>query len=107
MRNVVPTPSFVLKKMYPPDCSTWVDEQAIAQPLCGARRPGHFRGVCTIVAKLFNLVLPHVAIFGQKDFQQAAIIRRMVRDLFVDVDIVGTLTGSYARAVQHFGIDGL
>ena len=80
-----PTPS----NMYAPDHSVWVVEDgALSDCLCGARRPGHFRGVCTVVAKLFNLVHPHTAVFGQKDFQQATIIRRMVRDLDFDVDVV-------------------
>lgn len=80
-----PTPS----AMYSPDHSVWVVEDGILSDcLCGARRPGHFRGVCTVVAKLFNLVHPHTAVFGQKDFQQATIIRRMVRDLDFDVDVV-------------------
>ena len=80
-----PTPA----NMYAPDHSVWVVEDgALSDCLCGARRPGHFRGVCTVVAKLFNLVRPHIAVFGQKDFQQATIIRRMVRDLNFDIDIV-------------------
>lgn len=75
--------------MYAPVHSVWVVEDgALSDCLCGARRPGHFRGVCTVVAKLFNLVHPHVAVFGQKDFQQATIIRRMVRDLNFDVEIL-------------------
>ncbi|MGN0852813.1 MAG: pantoate--beta-alanine ligase [Kiritimatiellia bacterium] len=75
--------------MYDPDFSVWVDEAgALSGSLCGARRPGHFRGVCTVVAKLFNLVHPHVAVFGQKDYQQATIVRRMVRDLNFDVSVV-------------------
>ena len=75
--------------MYAPDHSVWVVEDgALSDCLCGARRPGHFRGVCTVVAKLFNLVHPQVAVFGQKDFQQATIIKRMVRDLNFDIDIV-------------------
>ena len=80
-----PTPD----NMYASDHSVWVVEDgALSDCLCGARRPGHFRGVCTVVAKLFNLVHPHVAVFGQKDFQQATIIRRMVRDLNFDVEIL-------------------
>lgn len=80
-----PTPA----NMYAPDHSVWVVEDgALSGCLCGARRPGHFRGVCTVVAKLFNIVCPHVAVFGQKDFQQAAIIRRMVRDLDFGVEVL-------------------
>jgi pantoate--beta-alanine ligase len=74
--------------MYPDRHSTYVDEESLSGGLCGARRPGHFRGVCTVVAKLFNLVHPHFAVFGQKDYQQAAVIRRMVRDLNFDLDVV-------------------
>ena len=75
--------------MYAPDHSVWVlEDGALSDRLCGARRPGHFRGVCTVVAKLFNLVHPHVAVFGQKDFQQATIIRRMARDLNFDVEVL-------------------
>lgn len=79
-----PTP----ENMYLDAHSVYVNEDALSASLCGARRPGHFRGVCTVVAKLFNLVHPHFAVFGQKDFQQAAVIRRMVRDLNFDLDIV-------------------
>lgn len=67
--------------MYPPQSSTWVEVKELDRFLCGASRPGHFRGVCTVVAKLFNLVLPDVAFFGAKDGQQVRIIQRMVRDL--------------------------
>lgn len=74
--------------MYAPDASVFVTEERLERGLCGARRPGHFRGVCTVVAKLFNLALPDVAVFGQKDYQQAAIIRRMVRDLNFPVKVV-------------------
>jgi len=80
-----PTPD----NMYAQDHSVWVVEDgSLSDCLCGTRRPGHFRGVCTVVAKLFNLVHPHFAVFGQKDFQQATIIRRMVRDLNFDVEIL-------------------
>jgi pantoate--beta-alanine ligase len=74
--------------MYAPDASTAVVEEALSRRLCGASRPGHFRGVCTVVAKLFNCVRPDVAVFGQKDAQQALVIRRMVRDLDFPVEIV-------------------
>jgi len=74
--------------MYAPDASVFIVEECLSKGLCGAKRPGHFRGVCTVVAKLFNLALPHVAVFGQKDYQQAAIIRRMVRDLNFPLEIV-------------------
>ena len=80
-----PTP----ENMYAPDHSVWmVEDGALSGSLCGARRPGHFRGVCTVVAKLFNLAHPNFAVFGQKDFQQAAIIRRMVRDMNFDLEII-------------------
>lgn len=73
--------------MYAPDFSVFVDEERLSKGLCGARRPGHFRGVCTVVAKLFNIVQPDVAVFGQKDYQQAQVIKRMVRDLNFPVEI--------------------
>jgi pantoate--beta-alanine ligase len=74
--------------MYPPDFQTWVDVEKITQPLEGEKRPGHFRGVATVVTKLFNAVQPQKAFFGQKDAQQAAVIRQMVRDLNMPVEIV-------------------
>ena len=76
------------KDMYPSDFSTWVEEKALSLPLCGKSRPGHFRGVCTVVLKLFNLVQPYAAIFGQKDAQQAAVICRMARDLNIPIQII-------------------
>lgn len=75
-------------EVYPADNSTYVIEEAVSLPLCGALRPGHFRGVATVVLKLFNLTQPHFAFFGQKDSQQCAVIERMVRDLNVPVEIV-------------------
>jgi len=75
--------------VYPPGAQTFVTVDALAEPLCGAHRPGHFRGVATVVLKLFTIVQPDVAVFGEKDYQQLAVIRRMVRDLFLDVDVVG------------------
>ncbi len=74
--------------MYPPGFQTWVEVETISQPLEGSMRPGHFRGVTTVVAKLFNAVQPHSAYFGQKDAQQAAVIRRMTRDLNFLIEIV-------------------
>ncbi len=79
-----PTPA----NMYLDRHSVYVTEEDLSKGLCGARRPGHFRGVCTVVAKLFNLTHPDFAVFGQKDYQQAQVIRRMVRDLNFDLDIV-------------------
>lgn len=75
--------------MYAPEAATWVEVPALARHLCGASRPTHFRGVCTVVAKLFLLVRPTFAVFGQKDWQQLAILRRMTADLGFDVEIVG------------------
>jgi pantoate--beta-alanine ligase len=74
--------------MYPPGYQTWVEVEGITQPLEGSMRPGHFRGVTTVVAKLFNAVQPHKAYFGQKDAQQAAVIRQMTRDLNFSLEIV-------------------
>jgi pantoate--beta-alanine ligase len=78
-----------VEEVYPDGAQTWVDVEKLAQPLCGASRPGHFRGVTTVVSKLFLAAKPHVAVFGQKDFQQVAVIRRMARDLGFDVEVIG------------------
>jgi len=79
-----PTPEV----MYSPNFATWVDVEGLTKPLEGAARPGHFRGVTTVVAKLFNAVQPQKAYFGQKDAQQAAVIRQMTRDLNFPIEIV-------------------
>lgn len=81
-----------VEEMYAPDFSVSVEENSLANTLCGWSRPGHFRGVCTVVAKLFHLLSPDAAVFGEKDFQQLAIIRRMVRDLNFPVEIIGVPT---------------
>src|SRR6059058_166596 len=80
------------REMYFDDRSVYVEETRLSAGLCGAARPGHFRGVCTVVTKLFNLLAPTAAVFGQKDYQQLAIIRRMVRDLNFPVEIIGVPT---------------
>ena len=77
-----------VKDMYPEGFATFVDVERLGEGLCGKSRPGHFRGVTTVVAKLFNVVLPDVAVFGAKDAQQAFVIRRMVRDLNFQTRIV-------------------
>jgi pantoate--beta-alanine ligase len=73
--------------MYLPGSQTFLEVRELQKPLCGASRPGHFAGVATVVAKLFHITLPHVAVFGEKDYQQLAIIRRMVRDLDFGIEI--------------------
>ena len=75
-------------EMYAEDCSIYVGESTLSKTLEGKSRPGHFRGVCTVVAKLFNILTPAAAVFGEKDFQQLAIVRRMVRDLNFRIDII-------------------
>jgi pantoate--beta-alanine ligase len=75
--------------IYPLGDQTHVEVKELSKILCGALRPGHFRGVATVVTKLFNVVRPHVAIFGEKDYQQLQIIRRLVRDLLLAIEIVG------------------
>ncbi len=81
-----------VEDMYPRGYQTYVDVEQVSQPLCGARRPGHFRGVGTVVLKLFNIVRPHVVMFGLKDYQQVQVIRRMLEDLNLDVEIVACPT---------------
>jgi pantoate--beta-alanine ligase len=75
------------EELYPPGFQTWVDVEELARPLEGAARPGHFRAVATICLKLFNIVRPQRAYFGQKDAQQAAVVRRMARDLDLEVEV--------------------
>jgi pantoate--beta-alanine ligase len=75
-------------EVYATDRSTFVEETSLSDTLEGKSRPGHFRGVCTVVAKLFNILKPDAAVFGEKDFQQLAIIRRMVHDLNFDIEII-------------------
>lgn len=79
----------VPEEMYAPDYCTFVDMNKLTDVLCGKTRPIHFSGVCSVVSKLFNIVTPDRAYFGQKDAQQLAVIRRMVRDLNFDIEIVG------------------
>ena len=79
-------------QVYENDRSTFVEETSLSTTLEGKSRPGHFRGVCTVVTKLFNILAPDAAVFGEKDFQQLAIIRRMVRDLNFNIDIIAVPT---------------
>ena len=78
--------------LYPDGHQTWVSVSELEKPLCGASRPGHFRGVATVVSKLFLAAKPHVALFGEKDFQQLAILRRLARDMGFDLEVVGVPT---------------
>jgi len=80
------------QEMYPEGFQTAVEVEQVTKNLCGASRPGHFRGVTTVVAKLFNIVKPHFAFFGQKDYQQLVAIKRMVKDLNMDIEVIGTPT---------------
>jgi pantoate--beta-alanine ligase len=75
--------------MYPPGYQTYVEVESLSRGLCGASRPGHFRGVATVVLKLLNQVAPHAAVFGEKDYQQLMVIKRMAADLNLDTEIVG------------------
>ena len=90
--------------IYRPDASTYVNEEDISRYLCGKTRPKHFRGVTTIVTILFNIVRPDIAVFGEKDAQQVSIIKRMVRDLFMGVEIV---TGEIVRDENRLGASRL
>jgi len=85
--DVLYTPN--ASQMYPEGYQTYVSVEDVSQGLCGASRPGHFRGVATVVLKLFNQVLPHLAVFGEKDYQQLVVIKRMVADLDVPVEVEG------------------
>ena len=79
-------------EVYAGDRSVFVEESSLSKALEGKSRPGHFRGVCTVVVKLFNILAPNAAVFGEKDFQQLAVIRRMVRDLNFKIDIIAVPT---------------
>ncbi len=80
------------RELYGENFQTYVNLEKLPHHLCGLSRPVFFRGVATVVTKLFNIVKPHIALFGQKDFQQLAVIRQMVRDLNFDIDIIGVAT---------------
>jgi pantoate--beta-alanine ligase len=81
-----------VKEMYSPRYQTYVEVTEVSKGLCGDFRPGHFRGVATVVSKLFNIVKPHIAVFGEKDYQQLLVIKRMAEDLNFDIEILpGTL----------------
>ncbi len=78
--------------MYPEGFQTYVQVESLSTYLCGEARPGHFKGVATVVLKLFNITMPHSTVFGKKDYQQFVLIRRMIRDLNLDVEVVGVET---------------
>lgn len=80
------------RTMYGPNHETYVDLDILPKYLCGASRPGHFKGVATVVTKLFNIVTPHVAVFGKKDYQQFILIRRLVQDLNYNIRVIGVPT---------------
>lgn len=82
----------LVKEVYPESQLSWVEVEKVSEGLCGDFRPGHFRGVATVVAKLFNLVEPDVAYFGEKDYQQLQVIKRMVKDLNFPIEVVGVPT---------------
>jgi pantoate--beta-alanine ligase len=88
--DIVFTPS--VHEMYPDGFQTSVEVERVTQNLCGISRPGHFRGVTTVVAKLINIVKPHFALFGQKDYQQLVTINRMVEDLNMNTEVIGIPT---------------
>jgi pantoate--beta-alanine ligase len=88
--DVVFAPS--VKEMYPEGDATWVEVERLSEGMCGHGRPGHFRGVTTVVARLFHAAKPHVAVFGEKDYQQLAVVRRMTRDLLFDLEIAAAPT---------------